>query len=147
VYPRTATYPVTSDLASLPRWVPALPHARWPWTLAPYQGGLWHCHVPRGPGSRLPTEVSSGAATCLMASDLVSLSRWAPTLPRVPRPRTSPPCRGGARSCHVYMAPGPTSPRVKFRCCHMSHDPHRIVDRRNKERLSCPRHTANLACF
>jgi hypothetical protein len=41
------------------------------------------------------------AAMYLVALDLTSLSRWAPVLQRVPRPRTSPSYRGGLRCCHV----------------------------------------------
>jgi hypothetical protein len=42
-------------------------------------------------GPHLPTEVSSGAATCPSALDLTSLSRWASALPRVPWLRALPP--------------------------------------------------------
>jgi hypothetical protein len=40
-------------------------------------------------------------ATQVVASDHTSLQRWALEPPRVPRPRTSPPCRGEPRCCHV----------------------------------------------
>jgi hypothetical protein len=40
--------------------------------------------------------------------------------------------------------------RGELRCCHMSHSPRRVVDHRNKKRLSCPRHAgrynASLQC-
>jgi hypothetical protein len=72
-----------------------------------------------------PREESSGAATCSSAPDLASLPRWAPTLPR---------------------GPGLTSPRGELWCHHVPHDPQRAVDHRNKERSSCPRHAAGLAC-
>jgi hypothetical protein len=38
---------------------------------------------------------------------LTSLPRWAPALPRVPRPQTSPPCQGGFWRCHVSRGPSP----------------------------------------
>jgi hypothetical protein len=60
-----ATRSSAPDLASLPRWAPALP--RVPWLRA----------LP-------PREESSGAATCFSAPNLASLSRWAPALPRGP---------------------------------------------------------------
>jgi hypothetical protein len=47
------------------------------------------------------------AATKAVASDHTSLQRWAPEAPRVPRPSTSPPCRGELRCCHVARGPGP----------------------------------------
>jgi hypothetical protein len=64
-----------------------------------------HCHIPCSSKPHLPAEVGSNAATCPVASDLASLSRWAPALPRVPQHRTSPPCRGGHR--HYNMSHGP----------------------------------------
>jgi hypothetical protein len=91
VYPHTATYPIAPDRASLLRWVSALPGAPQPRSSASYRGGLQRCHVPHGPGARLPIKVGSGAATCPAVLDLTSLLRWALTPPRVPRPRTSPP--------------------------------------------------------
>jgi hypothetical protein len=97
--------------------------------------------VSRRPGPHLPTEVSSDAATCPMASppreesfgvatcssasDLASLTRWAPALPR---------------------DPGLASPRGELRCYHIPHGPQRAVDRRNKERPRCLRHAAELTC-
>jgi hypothetical protein len=62
--------------------------------------------LPRGPGPRLLNELNSSAAMRSSAPDLVSLLRWAPALSRVPQLRTSPPCRGGLRRCHM----APTSP-------------------------------------
>jgi hypothetical protein len=32
-------------------------------------------------------------------------------------------------------------------CCYVPHGPQRAVDHRNKERPSCPRHTARFICF
>jgi hypothetical protein len=64
-------------------------------------------HVPYGSGPRLPAEMGSGAATCLMVSDLASRLRWALALPRAPRIRTSPPSRGGLWRCHVSYGSGP----------------------------------------
>jgi hypothetical protein len=42
-----------------------------------------------------------------VAPDLTSLPMWALALPRVPRPRTSPPCRGGIQCCHMSRGPRP----------------------------------------
>jgi hypothetical protein len=78
-----ATCSSTPDLASLPRWAPALP--RVPWLRA----------LP-------PREESSGAAMCSTALDLASLPRWAPALPRGPD-LASP--RGEFRCCHVPHGP------------------------------------------
>jgi hypothetical protein len=48
------------------------------------------------------------AATSVIASDYTSLlKRWAPAPPRVPRPQTSPPCRGELQCYHVSRDPGP----------------------------------------
>jgi hypothetical protein len=63
-----------------------------------------------------------GAATCSSAPDLASLSRWAPALSR---------------------GSDLTSPRGELRCCHV---PQRVVDHRNKERSTCPRHATGLVC-
>jgi hypothetical protein len=57
-----ATRSSAPDLASLPRWAPALPHVSQLRTSPPCRGGLWRCHVaPALP----PREESSGAATYL----------------------------------------------------------------------------------
>jgi hypothetical protein len=100
-------YPVALDLASLSRWVSTLPRALWPRTLAPYQGGLRRCRVPRGPGPRLPAEVGFSVAMFPGASDLTSLPRWAPALLRAPQSRISPPYRGGPWRHHVSRDPRP----------------------------------------
>jgi hypothetical protein len=71
MHPRAAT----SDLASLPRWAPALPHVLQPQTSHSYRGGLWRCHMFRGPVPRLLAEVSSSTAMCPLAPDLASLLR------------------------------------------------------------------------
>jgi hypothetical protein len=105
-----ATYPTAPNLASLPRWTPALPCVPRPWDSPPCRGGLRHYHVPHGPKPPLLAEIGSGAATCPAALDLASLPRWPPALPRVPRPRTSPPYRGGLQRCHVSHGPGPHLP-------------------------------------
>jgi hypothetical protein len=102
----TATRSSAPDLASLPRWAPALPCVSWLRALP-------------------PREESSGTATCFSAPDLASLSRWAPTLPR---------------------GSGLASPRGELQCCHVLRGPQRAMDHRNKERPSCPRHAAELAC-
>jgi hypothetical protein len=94
------------DLASLPRWAPALPHV--PWLRA----------LP-------PREESSSTTMCSSAPDLTSLPRWAPALPR---------------------GPSLASRRGELRCCHVPHGPQRVVDHRNKEGPSCPRHAAGLVC-
>jgi hypothetical protein len=72
-----------------------------------------------------PREESSGAATCSSAPDHTSLPRWASALP---------------------CGPGLASPRGELWSCHVPHDPQRVVNHRNKERPSCPRHAAGLAC-
>jgi hypothetical protein len=75
-------------------------------------------------GPRLLAELSSSTVTCSSAPDLASLprrrlchvshgsglcllERRAPALPRVPQLRTSPPCRGELRRCHVAPASPP----------------------------------------
>jgi hypothetical protein len=78
-----ATCSSAPDLASLPRWAPALPRVPEIWALP-------------------PREESSGDATCSSALDLVSLSRWAPALPCDPD-LASP--RGELRCCHVPHGP------------------------------------------
>jgi hypothetical protein len=52
------------DPASLLRRAPVLPCATWLWTLPPYSGGLWWCHVPHGSGPCLPAREGSDAVTC-----------------------------------------------------------------------------------
>jgi hypothetical protein len=94
-----ATCSSALDLASLPRWAPALP--RFPWLRA----------LP-------PIEESSGAAMCSSALGLTSLLRWSSALPRSPG-LASP--RGELRCCHVPHGPqravdhrnkeGPSCPR------------------------------------
>jgi hypothetical protein len=81
--------------------------------------------------------VSHGSGLCLP-------ERRAPALPRVPQLRTSPPCRGGLRRCHV--ATGHASPRGELRCCHVPHGPQRTMEHMNKERHNCLRHAARLSC-
>jgi hypothetical protein len=113
-------------------------------------------------GSRLPGEVSSGAATCPMAPGSASLRgelrcyhiflSYGPRLPTevgsdaatcysaldlVSLPRWAPALPRG---------PGLASPRGELRCCHVLHDPQRAVDHRNKEGSSCPRHATGLTC-
>jgi hypothetical protein len=120
------------DLASLPRWAQTL---------------------PRGLGPRLLAELSSGAVTCSSIPNLASLSRWAPALSHV---HGSGLClserRAPALASLSRWAPalprgsGLASPRGELRCCHVPHGPQQAVDLRNKERTSCPRHAAGLAC-
>jgi hypothetical protein len=113
-------------------------------------------HVPYSFGPHLPAEVVSDAVTCPAALNLSSLPMWAPTPSRVPRPRTSPLCRGGLQRFHMSLSFGsrflprwaPTLPHVLWlRCCHVFHSPQRVMDHKNKERLSCPRHAGRLTCF
>jgi hypothetical protein len=118
--------------------------------------------VSRGPRSHLLAEVSSGAATCSSALDLASLSRWALVLPHVTWLRALPPREenSGAATCSsapdlaslsrwaptLPCDPGLASLRGELRCYHVPHCPQRAMDHRNKERASCPRHAAGLAC-
>jgi hypothetical protein len=101
MHPRTATCCVAPNLASLPRWAPALPHVLQLRTSPPCWGGLRCCHVSNGLEPRLPAQEGSSADTCPVAPGLTSLSRRAPTLPRVPQLRTPPSCGGGLWRCHV----------------------------------------------
>jgi hypothetical protein len=80
------------DLASLSRWVPALPHVP-----------LLQAMPPR--------DESFGVATCSSILDLTSLSMWAWALPRGPG-LASP--RGKLRCCHVPHGPsGLLTTRIK----------------------------------
>jgi hypothetical protein len=110
-----------------------------------------------------PREESSGAAMCSSTPDLASLPRWAPVLPRglgprlpkrrasalpcVPQLRTSPPYQGGLWRCHVSHGSGLCLPERRAPVLPRTPQPQRAVDHRNKERSSCPRHAAGLACF
>jgi hypothetical protein len=67
-------------------------------------------HVPYSFGPHLPAEVVSGAVTCPAAPNLSSLPMWALTPPRVPRPRTSPLCRGGLQRFHMSLSFGSRFP-------------------------------------
>jgi hypothetical protein len=100
------TCPTASDLTSLSRWAPTLPHVSWLRALS-------------------PREESSGAGTCSSAPDFASLMRWAPALRR---------------------GLGLTSLRGELQCCHVPHGPQRAVDHMNKERHSCSRHVAEITC-
>jgi hypothetical protein len=118
--------------------------------------------MPRGPGPRLLAELSSSAATCTSAPDHASLPRWAPAQPCVPWHRALPPRKesSGAAMCSSALdltslsrwapvlphGPDIASPRGELRCCHVPHGFQKAVDHRNKERPSCPRHAAGLAC-
>jgi hypothetical protein len=59
------------------------------------------CHIRCSFGPHLPVEVDSGADMRHAASNLSSLLRRAPVLPRVPQIWTSLLCRGGLRCFHV----------------------------------------------
>jgi hypothetical protein len=51
-----------------------------------------------------------------IAPDHTSLPRWAPALPYVPRPRTSPLYQGGLWHCHVSRSPRP-HPQTEVGSC------------------------------
>jgi hypothetical protein len=124
---------------------PALPCALRHRTLHSCKDGLWCCHVPCGSRPRPSTRMGSGAITCPAASDLTSLPGWALALPRVPWPRTSPPCQGGLRCCQVSYSFGPRSPaKVGSARIHVSYDSLRAAGVEYKER---PSYAARLACF
>jgi hypothetical protein len=115
-----------------------------------------------GSGPCLLAELSSGAATRSSAPDLTSLPRWAPALPRVPWLRALPLREESSSAATCSSAPDLTSlprwapalprdpslasPREELRCCHVPHGPQRVVDHRNKEGPSCPKHADGLAC-
>jgi hypothetical protein len=123
---RVATCPTALDPASPPRWAPALPHALQLWTLPPYRGGLWCCHVPYGSKAHLAAEAGFGAATCPVAPNLAILLRWAPALPHVQWLRTSPPYQGALQRCYASNGFGPHLPaEVGSRAvaCPMTPDP------------------------
>jgi hypothetical protein len=61
--------------------------------------------LPRGPRLLLLAELSSGAATCSLAPDLASLSRWALPLPHVPWLRALPPREESSSAATYPMAP------------------------------------------
>jgi hypothetical protein len=118
------------------------------------------CHVTCS--FHLPVEVGSRVVTCPATPDLTSLSRWDPALSRVPwlQALSSWVESFGAVTCSSALdlvslsrwalplprGPGLASPRGELRCCHVSHDPQWVVDHRNKEESSYPRHVAELAC-
>jgi hypothetical protein len=118
--------------------------------------------MSRGPGPRLLAELSSGVATCSSAPDLASLPRWAPALPRLPWLGVLPPREESSDAAMCFSAPylaslsrwAPTLPRGpglaslrgELCCCHVPHAPQWVVDHRNKERPSGPRHATGLAC-
>jgi hypothetical protein len=91
MHPRTATCCVAPNLASLPRWAPALPHVLQLRTSPPCWGGLRCCHMSNGLEPRLPAQEGSSADTCPVAPGLTSLSR-------------------GLRRCHVSHSSGPRLP-------------------------------------
>jgi hypothetical protein len=68
-------------------------------------------------------------------------------LPRVPQLRPCLPDKVSFGAATCSMALGSASLRGELRCCHVPHDPQQAMDHRNKERPSCPRHAARLACF
>jgi hypothetical protein len=82
----TAMCPTTLNLTSLSRWAPALPRVPRPCTSPPDRDGIWCHHVSRGSRPCHPTEESSGAVTCPMASDPTSMRGRALVLPRISRP-------------------------------------------------------------
>jgi hypothetical protein len=88
---RPLSVPVAPDLISLTRWAPVLSCVLQPRTSPTCRGELRCCHVSHGLGPRFLAELSSSAAMCSSGSDLASLSRWAPTLPRVSWLQALPP--------------------------------------------------------
>jgi hypothetical protein len=125
VHQRTVTQAVALDHTSLHRWALEPSRVPWPRTSPPCRGELRCSHVSHGHGPCFLAELSSGAATCSLASGSASLrgglrrchvshgsglcllERRAPTPPCVPQLRTSPPYRGGLRCCHVAPASPP----------------------------------------
>jgi hypothetical protein len=95
------TCPTAPDLTSRLRWALALPCVIWLRTSPPGWGELRRCHVPRGSGPHLLTEVDFGAAICPMNLDLASRLRWALALPCILWLWTSPPDWGGLWRCHM----------------------------------------------
>jgi hypothetical protein len=124
-----AMYPMALDPASLLGRAPVLPHVLRLQILHPYSRGLRRCHMSHGCRSCLPAREGSGTATCPAAPDPVSLLGRAPTLLRVLRHQTPPPCSGGLQRCHV------------------PHGSLWAANLKNKERLSWPTYTARLTCF
>jgi hypothetical protein len=104
--PGTPTYKLQVKTSSS-ACITTLPRALWLRTSPSCWDGLRRCHVSYGSGLRLPTEVGSGVATCPTALDLASTLRWAPMLPHVLMPRTSPFGWGGLWRCHVPRDFGP----------------------------------------
>jgi hypothetical protein len=105
VHPRAATQAVPSDHTSLQRWAPEAPRVPRPRTSPPCRAEIRCRHVSRGPGPRLLTELSSGAATCSLAPDLASLSMWAPALPHIPWLRALPPREESSDAATCSSAP------------------------------------------
>jgi hypothetical protein len=120
MHPRAATCPATLDPASLPRWAPVLSCVLRLRTLPPCRDGLRRCHMCYGSEPCLPAKMGSGAAICPTTPNPTSLLRWALTLSRVPRPsdlasllrrapalprilwlRDSLPCQGRLQCCRV----------------------------------------------
>jgi hypothetical protein len=95
--------------------------------------------VDHGPGPRLLTELSSGAATCSSGLGPASLSRWASVLPRVTWLRALPfqeessdaaTCSSAPNLAFLPMwaptqprGPGLTSPSGEIRCYHVPTGP------------------------
>jgi hypothetical protein len=160
VRPRTVTCPAAPDPASLLRRALALPRVSRLRTPPPCSGGLWCCHVSHGFRPRLPAREGSCAAMCHMAPDPASLLGGLRCC-HVPHGSGSRlPVRRGLRCCHVSHGSGPHLPAREssdaatcstapdpasllgsggggLRRCHVSRDPQRAADLKNKERLSC----------
>jgi hypothetical protein len=68
-------------------------------------GGLWCCHMPRGPRPHLTIQERSGAATRPSAPDPTSSPRRAPVLTYVLQLRTAPASEVGsdADKCHIAL--------------------------------------------
>jgi hypothetical protein len=129
IYLCAITYPVDLDTASLLRRVSVLLHTTWLWITPFCSGGFQCCHMSHGFGPRLLIREGSDVTMCYTALEPTSLLERALMLPRAPQLRTLSPCSGG------------------FRCCHVSRDPQRPVNLKNKEMLSWPTYAVRPACF
>jgi hypothetical protein len=110
--------------------------------------------LPRDLGPRLIAELSFSATTFSSASDLTSLSRWAPALPRVLWLRVLPPREESSGAVTCSSAPdlislprwdpalprGPVlaSPRGGLQCCHVPHGPNGLWTTGIKKGLAAP---------
>jgi hypothetical protein len=117
------------------------------WTTPLCRGGIRCHHVSCGPVPHILAEVSFDAVMCPSALDLASLMRWALVLPRVTWLWALSFWEGSSGAAICPTARDSAFLKGELLCCHVSHGPWRAVNHRNKEKLSCPRHAARLACF